>query len=143
MKKILFSALLTLAMCATAMAAPQDTTFFTMDVPDGYTIDKKPVENGGETVTISSKDGSTGLVIVYAPRNGVPMADIAKVWETNMGLKAAKNPEAVGDSYTLEGKADGTPLMGYLNDEEADYSFFLYIGDDPLMEKAVGSVVWK
>ncbi len=144
MKKLLLSALLTLAMCATAMAASQDTKFFTIDVPDGYAFAKEAISNGGETVNIVSKDGNAALVIVYAPRDGAAMGDIAKVWEKEMGITAAKNPKgSTGDSYTLEGTVDGIALMGFLNDEGADYSLFLYIGDDPLIDKAVDSVVWK
>ncbi len=142
MKKLLLSALLTLAMCAPAMAATQETKYFTIDVPDGYVFESQPDEDGGELVAITSNNG-TGLLIVNAPRDGAPMADIVKLWEKEMGLKATLAVEIPGEHYDLSGETDGVALSGYMAKEDADYSLVLLIGKDPLLDTAVQNIVWK
>ena len=112
MKKILALAA-TLAMVATASAAPVDAGFFTAETPSaGWTLQA----DGENSAALASPDKAIVFTVTKMPAAGTPLHDAASRMAEAHGSQDLVRMEGEGEAWEYTGAANGQPLYAQVFD---------------------------
>ncbi|MDY3867818.1 MAG: hypothetical protein SOZ52_00430 [Pyramidobacter sp.] len=126
MKRFL-ALILVLAFASFASAAVRDCGFFTVDIPDSWTVDSDTEEM---TAVLINPEKTLSFTVEVAESEGSAVIDIAKAIFEDMKGENFKELPGDGESYEFTAVDEGQPIYVQVFSLSKEYMGFIAISGD-------------